>query len=100
MLGNKTIDEFKDIYEFAQVRQGRYTLYECADCAYLICGVISAEIIFNQDTVIWQNFGYEDENSLFLNNYQDIYFVFDRQQYESQLKQFFIQPHSIGETHE
>ncbi len=100
LLGNKTINELKDIYEFAPVRQGRYVLYECHDCGYLICGVISAEIIFNQDTVIWQKFGYEDENSLFLNSYQDVYFVFDRCQYESQLKQFFIQPNSLGESHE
>lgn len=36
-------------------------LYRC-HCGCDYCGVVSAEIIINENSMIWQNVGYENEN--------------------------------------
>jgi hypothetical protein len=43
---------------------GRYALYVCPECGDLGCGAVSAIIERVGDTVVWRDFGYE-------NNYQE-----------------------------
>lgn len=48
---------------FTQFSSQRAILYGC-HCGSDYCGVISCEVILTDDSVLWQNIGYEDDNGL------------------------------------
>ncbi|MCP2040839.1 hypothetical protein L1281_001429 [Neisseria sp. HSC-16F19] len=67
----------------------RYPLYVCPECADFACGVVSVEIVFESDCVIWQNFTYENtidppDNSCF----EYWVFTFAQPQYQNALSLF------------
>jgi hypothetical protein len=52
----------------AQTSTGRIMIYVCPECLDIECGSITAELEFNENTVVWKKFGYE-------NGYEDINFA-------------------------
>lgn len=67
----------------SHLESGRYPLFLCPECGDIGCGMITIDIVFEQNQVIWENFAYE-------NGYEPIYFeyfeypivyVFDKEQY-------------------
>jgi hypothetical protein len=59
----------------------RILLYVCADCGDLGCGALTAKISFNENSVIWSDFAYENSNEM-LENYPEIGpFEFDKSLY-------------------
>lgn len=65
----------------------RYILYVCPECGDISCGAVTAVIERVDDTIIWRDFGFQ-------NNYENEYrpineidkFVFDRAQYRNVLR--------------
>ncbi|TDP90622.1 hypothetical protein [Labedaea rhizosphaerae] len=70
---------------------GRVPLYVCPECGDLGCGGVTAVIERTEDTVVWRDFGYQNDYEPFdpgdiLTGVGPI--VFDRQAYEDVLAQF------------
>lgn len=74
----------------------RLVLYGC-HCGCDFCGVISAEIIVQENTVIWQNVGYENDDGLDESEFDEFdqwlltkfNFTFDKAKYFAELDRFF-----------
>jgi hypothetical protein len=52
------------LLQSASLRNGRVPIYVCAECGDIGCGVVSAEIVREDDAIIWRDFGRE-------NNYEE-----------------------------
>lgn len=70
---------------------GRIPIFVCPECGDLGCGAITAEVERDRDTVIWRDLGwdvnYETEDEGDIRFYPGP-LVFDRAQYESELRRF------------
>jgi hypothetical protein len=40
----------------------RILLYVCSDCGDIACGALTAQITFNENTVVWSDFAYVNAN--------------------------------------
>jgi hypothetical protein len=78
----RTIREFLK-QKPAELETGRTIIYGCSECFDIGCGAITAEIIDTGDSIIWKDFGYENNYSGFdIEDYKHIeQFEFDKQQY-------------------
>src|SRR5258708_34764022 len=66
----------------------RRSLFVCSECGDLGCGAITVSIKRTDDSVVWSDFGYQNnyEAGVFRDDYQDVGpFAFEFQQYESTL---------------
>jgi hypothetical protein len=45
----------------SKLPNGRIPIYVCAECGDIGCGVVSAEIIREDDAIIWRDFGREND---------------------------------------
>lgn len=74
-----------------QTLDGRTAIYLCAECGDLGCGGITAVVEVRDRTVVWRDFGYQNDYEPF--EATDIYdglgpFEFDRDQYNAELQRF------------
>jgi hypothetical protein len=78
----RTIKEFIK-QESSELETGRTVIYGCSECGDIGCGAITAEIIDLGDKIIWKEFGYENNYSVFdLDDYKHILpFLFDKKEY-------------------
>ena len=44
------------------IPSGRLMIYVCPECGDIGCGTISADLEITKDSVIWKNFGYENND--------------------------------------
>ena len=84
---NRLVDEFLGLVK-PELITGRTCFYVCPECGDIGCGAITAKIEFTDKTVIWKEFGYENNYSEpDLNNYVEIGpFVFDRKEYSKTIE--------------
>lgn len=84
---NRHVDEFLGL-EQPELITGRTCLYVCPECGEIGCGAITAKIELTDETVIWKDFGYENNYSEpDLTNYVEIGpFVFDSVEYSKTIK--------------
>jgi hypothetical protein len=74
-----------------ELANGRVAIWVCPVCGDLGCGAVTAALEWTAETVVWRDFGWDvnydtdetDERALFAGP-----FVFDRAQYESELRRF------------
>jgi hypothetical protein len=78
----RQVDEFLGL-EKPELLTGRTCFYVCPECGDIGCGAITAKIELTDSTVIWKNFGYENNYSEpDLTDYAEIGpFVFDKADY-------------------
>jgi hypothetical protein len=84
---NKQIDEFLGL-EKPELESGRTSFYVCSECGDIGCGAITAKIEFTDRTVIWKDFGYEDNDAQpDLTNYMEIGpFIFEKVDYSETIE--------------
>lgn len=71
--------------EEADLPNNRRSLFICSECGDLGCGTVSALVVREKHTVVWQDFGYENtyEEQVLLNDYKGVGpFVFDGVSYD------------------
>ena len=75
-----------------ELASGRIPLFVCPACGDLGCGAITAAVEWTTDTVVWRDFGWDvdyetdgDEDEDFVSAGP---FVFERVQYEAELRRF------------
>ena len=56
---NSQIDEFIGVIN-PTLESGRSQFYVCSECGDVCCGSITAKIIFEDNIVVWREFGYEN----------------------------------------
>jgi hypothetical protein len=49
------------LQSLSKLPNGRIPIYVCAECGDIGCGVVSAEIIREDDAIIWRDFGREND---------------------------------------
>ncbi len=73
-----------------ELANGRIPVFVCAECGDLGCGALTAEVEWTPTTVIWRNFGWDVNYET--DDEEDLVFagplVFDRDQYETELRRF------------
>ena len=79
---NKQIDEFLGRQK-PELETGRTSFYVCSECGDIGCGAITAKIEVTEKSVIWKDFGYENNYSKpDLIDYKEIGpFIFDKNEY-------------------
>ena len=80
---NRRVNEFAGL-EKPELCTGRTSFYVCGGCGDIACGAITAKIILTDKTVIWKDFGYENnsEEKADLSDYSKIGpFEFDKTEY-------------------
>jgi hypothetical protein len=84
---NKKIDEFLGL-EKPELTTGRTCFYVCPECGDIGCGAITATIEVTDESVVWKDFGYENNYSQpHLADYKQIGpFTFDKTQYFKMLE--------------
>jgi hypothetical protein len=76
--------------ESAVIPNHRRSLFICSECGDIGCGAVTALVIRNGSSIVWKNFGYEnnyEENVLFDDYRQFGPFTFDFAHYERALRQ-------------
>jgi hypothetical protein len=48
----------------SELRDNRVPIYVCAECGDVGCGVLSAEVVREGDSIIWRDFGRENNYAL------------------------------------
>lgn len=82
MFLGKEPKDIEGCYALELFKNNRIGLYECGDCGYLECGILTAELMIDADTVTWCNFAYQNDYYENFIDYKDFQFVFNRQNYE------------------
>lgn len=79
---DKQIDEFLG-QQKPELESGRTSFYVCSECGDIGCGAVTAKIELTEKTVVWKEFGYENDYSKpDLSGYTKIGpFVFDKIEY-------------------
>jgi hypothetical protein len=68
----------------------RYALYVCPECGELSCGAITAVIEKVDDTIIWRDFGFQNDYDGEIQPIDEVdKFIFDRAQYRNTLRSTF-----------
>lgn len=78
-----------------QLDTPRLVLYRC-HCGCDYCGVVSTEIVVQENTVTWQNVGYEDDDNMSESEMDEcdkwqltrLNFTFDKQAYIAEINRF------------
>lgn len=72
--------------EPADFPNNRRSLYICPECGDLGCGAVSIIIEQRENKIIWRDFGYENNYSNDIMEYEKIgSFIFDKKEYEKVL---------------
>lgn len=82
----------------ADLPNDRRSLFVCAECGCLGCGAITVSVKRAADSVVWSDFGYENnyEERVLRDDYRDVGpFQFEFHQYESALLNAFAQLKSL-----
>ena len=85
---NQQIDELLGLVK-PVLLTGRTALYVCPECGDIGCGAITAKIVENDKTIIWKDFGYENDYSEpSLTEYEQVGpFEFDKAAYRQMLEE-------------
>lgn len=84
---NQQIEEFIGNNK-SELKSGRIPLYVCPECGDISCGAITSEIEFNENQIIWKNFGYENEiDEIDFEGFENIGpYIFDKSEYVTLLE--------------
>lgn len=66
---------------------GRVVVCGCAECGHLGCGAVTVNVVISEDTVAWNQWGYQNDCEAEVHDVDDIDglrdFIFERPDYES-----------------